>query len=176
MKLTEEERKNKQRLEYQLYKKSYNYSSNKWHKNNKEKVKELGKKWRSLNKEKIKASYKEYYETNKEKIKQLSRDWRKNNPKRNLENNLKWRTRKLENGGTASYDKVAERVKMWGNLCWICKKPSECIDHVIPVSKGGTGWPANLRPACKSCNSRKSAQDWRPWVIKYKLPIISKLP
>jgi len=30
------------------------------------------------------------------------------------------------------------------------------IDHVIPLSKGGTHTKENLVPACQSCNSRKS--------------------
>jgi 5-methylcytosine-specific restriction endonuclease McrA len=41
------------------------------------------------------------------------------------------------------------------------REPYEVIDHVIPVSKGGTGWPANLRPACGRCNLAKSARNWR---------------
>jgi hypothetical protein len=31
-------------------------------------------------------------------------------------------------------------------------------DHVKPLARGGSNWPANLRPACKSCNSRKGAR------------------
>jgi 5-methylcytosine-specific restriction endonuclease McrA len=32
---------------------------------------------------------------------------------------------------------------------------------VIPLSVGGTNWPANLRPACRSCNSAKGASSDR---------------
>ena len=31
------------------------------------------------------------------------------------------------------------------------------IDHVLPVALGGTHDPANLRPACGSCNSSTGA-------------------
>lgn len=33
------------------------------------------------------------------------------------------------------------------------------IDHFVPVAHGGKNDPANLVPACQTCNSRKSALD-----------------
>lgn len=33
------------------------------------------------------------------------------------------------------------------------------VDHVIPVARGGSNWPANLVPACNSCNSKKHAKS-----------------
>lgn len=52
--------------------------------------------------------------------------------------------------------KVQARMAMFGGRCWICKVgPFEEIDHVKPLSKGGAHLPANLRPACRSCNRSK---------------------
>jgi len=60
--------------------------------------------------------------------------------------------------GFATPEQIAWRVAFYGGLCWICrKKPYEAIDHVKPIAAGGSLWPANLRPACKSCNSSKGA-------------------
>jgi len=44
-------------------------------------------------------------------------------------------------------------------LCYICSNPTErkdrTADHVIPLSKGGPHSAANLKMACRGCNSRK---------------------
>lgn len=33
------------------------------------------------------------------------------------------------------------------------------VDHIVPVSRGGTNDPSNLRTLCRSCNSRKGARS-----------------
>jgi hypothetical protein len=60
--------------------------------------------------------------------------------------------------GIATAQQIAARVAYYGGLCWICREPYEAIDHVKPLAKGGSNWPANLRPACRPCNSRKGAR------------------
>jgi hypothetical protein len=54
---------------------------------------------------------------------------------------------------------------------WCRKKPSTTIDHVRPVSRGGTSNPLNLVGACNPCNSAKS--DFLPselgWVLRLPL-------
>ncbi|MFG1833848.1 HNH endonuclease [Micromonospora chersina] len=40
----------------------------------------------------------------------------------------------------------------------MCGAEGDVLDHVKPLAKGGSGWPANLRPACNPCNLRKSAR------------------
>lgn len=37
------------------------------------------------------------------------------------------------------------------------------MEHVMPVSKGGSTTPNNIVPACKSCNSSKGAKDMIEW-------------
>lgn len=59
--------------------------------------------------------------------------------------------------GCATREQVRARIAYYGGLCWICRKaPYTEMDHVIPISRGGSKWPANLRPVCRRCNSRKS--------------------
>ena len=52
--------------------------------------------------------------------------------------------------------KVAE-VRAVGDLvCLLCGYPgADTVDHLVPVSKGGSNADANLRPAHRVCNSRR---------------------
>ena len=39
-------------------------------------------------------------------------------------------------------------------------------DHLLAVSEGGLTEPANIIPACSSCNSSKGPQDFKTWYMK----------
>lgn len=43
--------------------------------------------------------------------------------------------------------------------CEYCGDDAEELDHLIPVSKGGTDDPENLVHACKRCNRSKNGKD-----------------
>lgn len=46
--------------------------------------------------------------------------------------------------------------KRFDNTCVYCGSPSEEVDHVIPVSRGGTNDFSNLVASCQRCNRVKS--------------------
>lgn len=46
-----------------------------------------------------------------------------------------------------------------GRCCWICGERATTADHVVPRSKGGDDDPANLRPACRKCNTARGNDD-----------------
>jgi len=51
----------------------------------------------------------------------------------------------------------ARILKRDGYTCQNCKAEEHlCIDHVIPVSRGGDSSDENLRVLCQSCNAKKS--------------------
>ena len=60
-----------------------------------------------------------------------------------------------------------EAVAWWTSLvdpvCSYCDDPATTIDHVIPVSKGGTHDLSNLVPACRPCNASKGDKDVDSW-------------
>ena len=48
--------------------------------------------------------------------------------------------------------------------CAYCGQPADTLDHILPLVRGGTNYEGNLVPACRSCNSSKSARtiiEWR---------------
>jgi 5-methylcytosine-specific restriction protein A len=42
-------------------------------------------------------------------------------------------------------------------MCRSCGGAASQVDHIIPLSRGGTNDRANLQPLCHSCHSRKTA-------------------
>lgn len=42
----------------------------------------------------------------------------------------------------------------------LCERPAEEVDHIVPIRRGGgrLDW-SNLQPLCKSCHSRKTANE-----------------
>lgn len=52
---------------------------------------------------------------------------------------------------------------VYGSVCWLCGKPNAAqIDHVIPLSQGGSNDFTNLRLAHDECNVARNRQN-HPW-------------
>lgn len=98
------------------------------------------------NRERILARCREYRESNRDKVRLLKKA-----------DKARRRSREVNAAGTASPEQIRARVAYYGHQCWMCRAPWEALDHVIPLSRGGSNWPANLRPACAPCNGRKWA-------------------
>ena len=57
---------------------------------------------------------------------------------------------------------IRERVLMAYPICVACwSTPSTEVDHIIPVSRGGTNEVGNLQGLCHSCHAAKTARDRR---------------
>lgn len=99
------------------------------------------------------------YRTNTAKVRERANAWRHANPERTkLFDARKRRARRaLKAAATVKFtaDQLAQKISYWSGLCWMCGSPWESIDHVKPLWVGGPHMLANLRPACKSCNSSK---------------------
>lgn len=119
-----------------------------------------------------------YYLKNKSKKLAQTREWAKNNPEKRVVIRARWnkknRThknflnrlylyRKKNAQGTVSLEEIKELCSKHP-ICPYClmKKPNT-IDHVKPLSKGGTNDIENMLPACVSCNSKKGAKTIAKW-------------
>jgi len=76
------------------------------------------------------------------------------------------RRKKVEaNGGDYSIQEWLDLCSRYENRCLCCGRDDVAltVDHVVPLSKGGSNDIANIQPLCKSCNSKKrvSVIDYR---------------
>ena len=55
--------------------------------------------------------------------------------------------------------KALKLITTTGERCVYCGDVADCVDHIVPKSKGGTDDANNLVPSCKSCNSSKKDKD-----------------
>jgi 5-methylcytosine-specific restriction endonuclease McrA len=102
-------------------------------------------------------SYRWYWQNRDKAIAKVLR-WKTNNPE--ALKALKRRYKALKRGaiGYTTAKQLRARIDYYGGRCWMCGDLADTIDHVIPISRGGSNWPANQRPACVSCNSSKQAK------------------
>lgn len=149
----------------------------KWQIDNPERVKEKERKYRVAHPEKIrennrKAAHSEReYERRRKRSNwmcEYQRLWRKVNPDTVRAIRHRRRARKLEAGGQATKMQIRARIDYYGGYCAYCLQegkqvPYEHVDHVIPLSKGGSNWPANLRPACAHHNQSKGNKHPSVW-------------
>lgn len=100
--------------------------------------------------------------------KKYMKEWVINNRERKRFHLLK-RVHLLRNAiGGYSYEDWVSMKERYRNTCPSClrKEPDIklTVDHIVPISKGGTNCIENLQPLCKSCNAKKYTK-----IIKYNI-------
>jgi hypothetical protein len=73
---------------------------------------------------------------------------------------------KMEKGGRYTRYRLT-RLSKNPHCCYCdCELNAESasLDHVLPQSKGGDHWPANLLLACSDCNGAKSSFTFAEWL------------
>lgn len=102
-----------------------------------------------------------YYIANRARLLARALQWQRDNPEKVAQRELRRRARKRDAAGMFTAQQLQARWDFFGGQCWLCREPATGWDHVIPLARGGSNWPANLRPACRSCNARKKDRPWR---------------
>lgn len=147
-----------------------------------EERKQKSKAYRERNKEKISKNSTKWRLANPERYLNNQRNWRKQNPgksvayvqaynKRHPEMVTKSsrKRREIFKGieGTFTLEEWTSICDRHENKCLWCGKSSIklTIDHVIPISKGGSNYASNLQPLCARCNAKKNNRilDFRPF-------------
>lgn len=131
-----------------------------------EEIKNYGKKYYQEHKEQRREYGRKYCQGHKEQRRVYSRKWQKANPGKIRENRLKRKTNgDIEKGIIAKI--INENLFKYGRiLCEACGEPCSSdyhIDHIIPISKGGSNDYGNLQLLCARCNLIKftKIRDYR---------------
>ena len=133
-------------------KKEYKKNYNKIH--SKKRVKEAVE-WGRKNKDRRKIIRKRWVKNNREKVNFLKRMY------------MYRRKQTIKGAGIyPSLERIKRLYEDFLNLCAYCGlNKADTIDHIIPLTKGGTNGIENLLPACRSCNSQKRDKllvEWKP--------------
>lgn len=136
---------------------------------------DANRRWRLANKNKISIKQKKYYENNKERLREAVRKYNAQHAAEAKAWQQNYRARKRAGGSITGND--MRRVLTESALCFYCESPYTAdrrptVDHVVPLSKGGTNDLSNLVSCCRSCNSKKRArtlEEWEPAIGKNRL-------
>ena len=117
------------------------------------------KQWKLNNTERVLAS------ENRHKITRWK--WRHSDRGRFIRSEIqRVRYHKTRGDGTLTTSEWREILVMYDGRCAYCYQPSEKLqlEHIHPLSKGGTHTADNVVPACPSCNYSKGSKSLLRWM------------
>lgn len=129
---------------------------------NREKRKAYSRKYYWENPDKYRKYSKAFREKNPEKVRETYRNWRKADPMRDRMRHHKRRANKEK---VLSFRVTAKEIaKLKNTACLYCGSIEKiCIDHIVPLSRGGNNSIGNYAPACNRCNSSKKDKFITEW-------------
>ena len=125
---------------------------------------ESAKAWKAKNPERARANRRKSYERNRDREIARAKEWYAANPW--------WRPSFVERNGRRLRDLMALRKSertgakamfdpsdvrdAYGGRCWACGSAERIgMDHIVPLTRGGSNCAFNLRVLCGPCNARK---------------------
>jgi 5-methylcytosine-specific restriction endonuclease McrA len=128
--------------------------------------------WRRANLETCAAHSRESYERHADKRKASALAWSKANTEAKRVHSLR---RRATHDGNLPSAAAVRALRLSESTCAYClNAPGSCLDHVLPLSRGGSNAPTNLVVACRSCNSRKHNRT--PLEFAFGLPRLGLSP
>jgi 5-methylcytosine-specific restriction endonuclease McrA len=100
-------------------------------------------------------------------VAEAGRAWRKANPIRAALQSRNKRARKRNAEGSHTHDDIQKQYEYQKGKCYYCQVrvgDKFHVDHVIPLSRGGSNGPENIVIACPHCNLSKHARMPHEWI------------
>lgn len=104
-----------------------------------------------------------WYQQNIDREQERSRQYSKNNKEKRSAAGQRRRARLAAAEGNHTAEDIARLLRLQSHRCAYCKKALGKIrwhiDHITPLSAGGTNYASNLQILCPKCNCSKNARD-----------------
>ena len=123
-------------------------------------IKAMGIAYRLENIGRVRAARQAKYAANSEDVKKKVRAWQKLNPE--TVRLSKQNRRAKESGGRLSKGLAEKLIKLQSGKCICCGQPLGSdyhLDHINPLSRGGSNTDDNIQLLRKTCNLQKHAKD-----------------
>lgn len=149
------------RVGHHKRKSANNIRSTNWQTANREKAKAATKKWKDVNREHLRVYNKAQYDSDIEAARARVAAWQRANPDKVAGHNRRRRAIKHKAAGNHTSEDVADLLRKQRSQCIYCNKSLKSgyhVDHIVPLSKGGSNWPRNLQLTCSKCNLAKGAR------------------
>lgn len=130
--------------------------------NTKDRRKAYRDKYYQANPEKYRKRSREYKAKNRDKVRETFQKWRKANP---MQDRIRHHRRRARKQSVATFRVSGKEINYLKNQpCFYCgSKEKISIDHVVPLSRGGSNSIGNYAPACFRCNSSKKDKLITEW-------------
>jgi hypothetical protein len=137
-----------------------------WQKANREHVASLRAAWHRANADHRRITSKVWRQENAEKIKAVKKAWLAANKLRTRVYVENRRVRKLANGGSHTAEQIEALYIRQRERCAGCNKSIRKyyeIDHIIPITRGGSNNISNIQLLCLPCNRTKHNKPPEKW-------------
>ena len=156
------------------------------HNKNKEHYKKYQKQWKAANREYVNSRDKKYREEHPEIEFKKQKKYRETHKEQLYEKGKKYREThrdyfkvkykerknniKSTNDGSITQALLEELLLLQDNKCTYCgcklTPDNKHMDHIIPISRGGTHTADNIHYVCKGCNQSKGSKLESEWLIQ----------